>query len=76
MDRQRKFSEKHSFDFPLLSDPDRAVAEQLGVAPRVVPFNKRVTFVIDTDRHIIGVIRSETNMEMHADEALKILANR
>ena len=41
-----------------------------------MPFNKRVTFVIDTDRRIIGVIRSETNMEMHADEALKILANR
>jgi thioredoxin-dependent peroxiredoxin len=76
VDRQRKFSEKHSFDFPLLSDPDRSVAKQLGVARAVLPFNKRVTFVIDTDRHIIGVIRSETNMEMHADEALKILANR
>jgi thioredoxin-dependent peroxiredoxin len=76
VDRQRKFSEKHSFDFPLLSDPDRTVAKQLGVARAIVPFNKRVTFVIDTDRRIIGVIRSETNMEMHADEALKILANR
>ena len=32
VDRQRKFSEKHSFDFPLLSDPDRTVAKQLGVA--------------------------------------------
>jgi peroxiredoxin Q/BCP len=76
VDRQRKFSEKHSFDFPLVSDPDRAVAKQFGVARPVLPFNKRVTFVIDTDRRVIGVVRSETNMEMHADEALKTLANR
>src|SRR3954467_10850388 len=31
VDKQREFSEKHTFDFPLLSDPDRVVAESLGV---------------------------------------------
>ena len=33
-------------------------------------FNKRQTFVIGTDRKVIDVIRSETNMETHADQAL------
>jgi thioredoxin-dependent peroxiredoxin len=75
VERQRKFSEKHSFDFPLLADSDRKVAKQFGVARTLLPVDKRVTFVIDTDRRVIGVIRSETNMEMHADEALKTLAN-
>src|SRR6266516_4395531 len=31
VDRQKKFSDKHTFDYPLLSDADRAVARQLGV---------------------------------------------
>ena len=31
VDRQRKFSEKHGFDYPLLSDPDKAVAREFGV---------------------------------------------
>ncbi|HZP28217.1 MAG TPA: peroxiredoxin [Acidimicrobiia bacterium] len=76
VDRQRKFSEKHSFDFTLLSDPDRTVARQFGVKRPGPLFNKRVTFVIDTDRRVLDVIRSETNMETHADQALATLAKR
>ena len=34
---------------------------------------KRATFVIDTDRRLVRVIRSETNMLTHADEALEAL---
>ena len=49
VERQHKFSEKHSFDFTLLSDPDRAVARQFGVKRPGPLFNKRQTFVIGTD---------------------------
>src|ERR1700731_2021925 len=31
VDKQRQFSEKHSFDYPLLSDSDRTVADMFGV---------------------------------------------
>ena len=31
VEKQKRFSDKHSFDFPLLSDPDGAVATQFGV---------------------------------------------
>src|SRR3989442_870116 len=41
VDRQRQFSEKHGFDFPLLSDPDRAVARQYGVKSPGPLFNRR-----------------------------------
>src|SRR2546429_2167620 len=34
IDRQRQFSEKHGFDFPLLSDPERVVAHVRGEAAR------------------------------------------
>jgi thioredoxin-dependent peroxiredoxin len=76
VERQRKFSDKHSFDFTLLSDPDRAVARQFGVKRPGPLFNKRATFVIDSDRRVIDVIRSETNMDTHADQALATLAKR
>ncbi len=76
VDRQRKFSEKHGFDYPLLSDSDRAVAREFGVKrPRPLPSN-RATFVIDTDRRVLAVITSETNMDKHADEALAVLRAR
>ena len=77
VDKQRQFSDKHDFDYPLLSDPDRTVAAAMGVKrkPGFLP-NKRTTFVIDTDRKILAVIRSEVNMNTHADKALEALRAR
>jgi thioredoxin-dependent peroxiredoxin len=77
IDKQRAFADKHSFDYPLLSDPDRRVADAMGVK-RGLAFlpNKRTTFVIDTDRRLLGIVRSETRMDRHADDALEILRQR
>jgi peroxiredoxin Q/BCP len=77
VEKQKQFSEKYSFDFPLLSDPDRKVAEIFGVkrSGGLVPV-KRNTFVIDTDRKIIGVVKSELSMQKHADQALEVLRHR
>jgi peroxiredoxin Q/BCP len=74
VDKQKQFSDKHSFDFPLLSDPDRVVATQFGVKRglRILP-NKRSTFVIGADRRLLDVIHSEVNMNGHADRALETL---
>jgi peroxiredoxin Q/BCP len=74
VDKQKRFSEKHQFDFPLLSDPDKSVAKAFGVrrGPGPIP-NKRSTFVIGTDGLVKAVVRSETNMNVHADTALATL---
>ncbi len=74
VDKQKRFSDKHQFDFPLLSDPDKSVAKAYGVrrGPGPIP-NKRSTFVIGTDGLIKSVVRSETNMNVHADQALSTL---
>jgi peroxiredoxin Q/BCP len=75
--KQKQFSDKHSFDYPLLSDPDRTVARMLGVARSWGPLpTKRVTFVIDTDRRILARISSEIRMDAHADKALAVLRER
>ena len=75
VEKQKRFSDKHSFDFPLLSDPDGAVATQYGVRRRFTALSptKRTTFVIGTDRRIIAVIKSEVRMSVHADQALEAL---
>ena len=77
VEKQKRFDEKESLGFPLLSDPDRVVAEQLG-AKRGMSFlpNKRVTFVIDADRSILDVFHSEVSMGSHADKALALLKAR
>ena len=77
VDKQKQFSDKHGFDYPLLSDSDKKVAGQFGVK-RGAAFlpNKRTTFVIDSDGTVLDVISSEINMSTHADRALKALAAR
>ena len=74
VDRQRQFAEKHGFEFPLLSDPDRAVARKYGVKRPGPLFNRRATFVIGADGRLVAEIRSEVDMAKHADEALVILS--
>jgi thioredoxin-dependent peroxiredoxin len=75
-DRQKQFDDQNELGFPLLSDSDKTVAKQFGVKrPGPLP-TKRATFVIDTDRSVLGVITSELSMDSHADDALAILRNR
>lgn len=76
VDKQAAFDEKNSLGYPLLSDSSKTVAEQFGVKRSLLPMNKRATFVIDTDRRVLKAISSETNMDVHADEALQILRDR
>ncbi|MEV6235702.1 peroxiredoxin [Lentzea sp. NPDC051838] len=71
---QRAFSRANRFDYPLLSDVGGEVAKQFGVWRRFSPLHtKRRTFVIDTDRRILGVIKGELKFDVHADEALAVL---
>jgi peroxiredoxin Q/BCP len=77
VEKQKRFSDKHSFDFPLLSDPDYVVAGQLGTQRSISKLgNRRTTFVIDTDRTLLDVIHTELSMSAHADRALKVLRAR
>jgi len=78
VDKQRQFSAKHSFGYPLLSDPERVVADQLGVARGLLGLSplKRTTFVIDTDRRVLARLASEFRMNSHADQALAVLRQR
>jgi peroxiredoxin Q/BCP len=74
VDKQKEFSAKHSFDYPLLSDVDGSVARSFGVKRRFGPIPvKRTTFVIAADGTILDEIHNEFKMAAHADRALEIL---
>jgi peroxiredoxin Q/BCP len=75
VEKQKRFSDNHSFDYPLLSDPDGAVATQFGVRRRFTMLSptKRSTFVIGPDLRVIDVIQSEMRFSHHADRALEVL---
>jgi peroxiredoxin Q/BCP len=73
VDKQKQFDDKHDLGYPLLSDEDKTVAKAYGVTRRLIPGNKRMTFVIGQDGTLVDVIASELNMDVHADKALEAL---
>jgi peroxiredoxin Q/BCP len=76
VEKQAEFDRKHDLGYPLLSDPDRKIAKIFGVKRPGPIFNKRATFVVDTDGRLLAEISSELNMDVHADEALAVLRSR
>ncbi|MGI8679402.1 MAG: peroxiredoxin [Jatrophihabitans sp.] len=79
VDKQKQFSDMHSFDYPLLSDSDGKVAELFGIKRGKVGQKlgapvKRWTYAIGRDSKVVKAIHSEMKMELHADEALAALA--
>lgn len=78
VERQSQFATKHRLGYPLLSDPDGVVRALFGVkrGPLGLTAIQRITFVIDTDRRILAVVKSEVRMDAHADKALEALRKR
>ncbi len=71
--RQSEFAGEYGLPFELLSDPDGSIQKLYGVKRRMIPFAKRVTFVIDKGGTIVEVIHDELSMNAHADKALQAL---
>lgn len=74
----KKFKEKYKFQFPLLSDEDKAVAKQFGVLKEKSMYGRkflgieRTTFVIGSDGKIAAVI-SGIKADEHAQAALDVV---
>ena len=73
---QQSFATAHGLGYPLLSDAEHTVAKSLGAYRRWLPgglHTRRRTFVIGTDRRLLGAVADEKKFDRHADEALAIL---
>ena len=73
-----QFAEKYALPFPLLADPDHAVAEAYGVWKEKNNYGKtymgieRTTFVIDRDGKI-AKIYPRVKVDQHADAVLEFV---
>jgi peroxiredoxin Q/BCP len=70
----RRFREKYSLNFPLLTDEGGRVAEALGVLRENRKRANRVTFLLDPGGRIARVY-PEVSPETHADEILQDAAS-
>ena len=77
----RKFAESLSTNYPILSDPDKTVADAYGVLIPVVGFANRWTFYIGPDGKILDIDKKVKPQTAGTDlaeklEALKIAKAR
>ena len=76
--KHQKFTEKYQLNFPLLADPDHAVAEKYGAWREKNMYGKksmgieRSTFVIDADGKVAKAMR-RVKPETHAADVLAAL---
>ena len=76
--RQLEFATGNNLNYPLLSDAEGEVADLFGVRRRLLARtlpSKRATFIVDRERVLRFNVSSETNMDVHADQALAALAD-
>jgi len=71
---QGAFAKQLELNFPLLSDwPRYETARAYDAWRESLNLAARVTYIIDKQGIIRGVIESETDMELHSREALRIV---
>lgn len=68
-----KFKKEYNLPYELFSDQDGAIAKAFGVGKTLGFLSSRVTFVIDKDGRCMLAFSSQTNMEKHIEEAIKVI---
>lgn len=75
VETHKAFAESLKLNFPLVADPGKKLAGAFGVLRLwgLVPFPKRVTFVVDGAGVVRNAIASELDIDKHVDEAIATL---
>jgi thioredoxin-dependent peroxiredoxin len=75
VEKHKAFAESLKLNFPLVADQKQTVAAGFGVQRLwgLLPFAKRVTFVVDKAGVVRNVIASELNIDKHVEEAIATL---
>ena len=72
-DSHKKFTEKHSLPYTLLSDVGGKVRKLYGVPKTMGILPGRVTYIIDKQGVVKHIFNSQLNFNRHIEEALNIL---
>lgn len=72
VESHKKFSEKYSLPFSILSDRSKEVAKAYGVLGAGSLRTKRVTFIIDKNGRIASIF-PKVDVKQHSEEVLKAI---
>jgi peroxiredoxin Q/BCP len=73
VESHKDFTEKNALNYTILSDNKNMVRKLFGVPTRLFGFIPgRVTYVADKSGKVVYIFDSQTEVQRHADEALKI----
>jgi peroxiredoxin len=70
---QCSFAEKEKANFPMIGDPDGAIARQYDVVWPLLKLTKRVTFVIDPAGDVQAAFHFEMRVSQHVKSVLSAL---
>ena len=69
----QRFAEKHSVPFSLIADPERRIIKAYGASMPILNRTLRVTYVIDTNRRVIGAFHHELSAAKHLSDVKAVL---
>lgn len=67
----KAFAKKYNLPFTLLADVEGKVRKQFGAGSGIIP--GRVTFVVGKDGKVAYVFSSQTDVQRHVEEALRVV---
>ncbi len=70
-DTQCRFATAHGVTFPMVGDLDLAITNAYDVKWPLIPFSRRVAYVLDEKHQIAAVFRHEFQANRHLDEVLR-----
>jgi peroxiredoxin len=71
METQCRFASRHGVSYPMIGDETRAIARAYDVLWPLIPFARRVAYVLDRNHTIVAVFRHEFQASRHLDEVLR-----
>jgi peroxiredoxin Q/BCP len=69
-EKNRKFAEKNGLPFLLLSDSDHELAKSVGAGRALLPFAKRVSYLVGADGTVLAAY-PDVDPKTHAQEVLR-----
>ena len=73
VESHRRFAEEHRVPFSLIADPERRIIKPYRAAVPIVNYTLRITYVIDTNRRILGAFHHEFSAEKHLQDVKRAL---
>jgi peroxiredoxin Q/BCP len=73
LETQCRFAAQNEVRHPMFGDPDLQIARRYDVLWPLIPFTRRVAYVLDGDRKILAVFRHEFQVSRHLDEIFRFV---